>query len=293
MRTRSSLLHKNVYQVTGKPSNKMSFGYFKPKQRPNYPLRARRSVLESKQRRSTMKERRPSVLRSIAHREMLDLRENMKSQIIRNKVVRKNQKLQSFCDHRVFPAFQKDGAGQDMYDIQDTVVEISNRSPNLARSIARNQHLGSTGTIKVSMPETKLKLSRNDLLTSALPEIDYLLRFKRAAFSKAHCPLPTSYSRPVIDEMAPGYKAYSTSASTDVEGLRTMEQKHGRGWMPNPYQDYNPAGEPVFGSDRRSSINFRDHQPLPKDQVNFSIKSSASAANLINRKQFMNLSSFD
>jgi hypothetical protein len=271
----------------------MSFGYFQPKIRPNYPLRARNSLLRSKQRKKQMKTRRPSAIRSIAHRNMLDQRVEKQREVMISRMEKKEMKVQTFCDHKIFPTLVG-GLGGDVYDdLQETVVEISNRSPNLARSITRGNYNHSLCTDELNMPKTKLKLSRNELISSVLPGIDYLLRFKRAAFEKAHCPLPNEYIPSTnLYDVGKASKPYSTSASTDVESLRTEKQKHGRGWMADPYVDSNPNGVATYGNNRTSSINFRNHQPLPSYKKNFTIKSSVSAKELINRKEFMNLSSF-
>ena len=220
-----------------------SFGYFKSKKQPNYSREARNSVLRSRERKKQQKHRRPSVLRSISHRNILDERIERQRNILNAQVQQKHHKLQTYIDHRIFPTLVSENHDSSLIH---SVIHIGDRAKNLARSIARSDYplLGS-GSLgmppPIAMPPPQLRLSRNELLQSALPEIDYLLRFKRAAFEKAHCPFPVEKYVPSKNRYDTGNapQPYSTSASTDVESLRTKDQKHGRGWMAEPYQDCN------------------------------------------------------
>ena len=270
--------------------NDASFGYFKRKKMPNYPNEARKAANRSRDRRSTMNTRRPSVLRSIAHREMLNGRIEREREMVLHNINQKKKRIKIYRDHKCFPGL----VGMPLQG-DEQVVEIHRRPTNLARSLSFGQSpmIGAEdfGTVNVKMAVTKVRLSRNKLLQSALPEIDYLLRFKQAAFEKAHCPLPERYEPKragCFDESRP---MYSTAASTDVESLRKLEDKHGRGWMADPYLDSNPGGVATYGCNKQSSLNFRNHQPLPQDVTNFTLRNSASAQDLIKRKQWMTLSS--
>jgi hypothetical protein len=202
----------------------------------------------------------------------------------------KEKRIKMYNDHKSFPSL----VGVPLIG-EEEVVEIHRRPFNLARSISlgKNPKIGTKefGTINVKMPSTKVRLSRNELLQSALPEIDFLLRFKQAAFEKPHCPLPEKYKPKragCFDESRP---MYSTAASTDVESLRKIEDKHGRGWITDPYMDSHPNGVATVGCSRKSSLNFRNHQPLAKDATNFTVRSHSSAKQLTKRKQWMTLSS--
>ena len=271
----------------------MSFGYFKRKKTPNYPKEARRSAIRSRENQARMKSRRPSALRSIAHRNMLQAKVERKREMQLYAQEIKQRKIKVFVDHKIFPGLIARG------DDNTQVIDIQSRSPNMARSQSATLSSGTLGTIHVTggMPSPKIRLSRNELLESALPGIDYLLRFKRAAFEKAHCPLPEpgNYS-PSKNRYDTGKapKPYSTSASADVESLRKKEEKHGRGWMADPYLDSNPGCVATYGCGREnSSINFRNYQPLDKSngKLDFTCRTSASAKDLIVGKEWMTLSS--
>jgi len=280
----------------------MSFGHFKRTNTPNYPVEARRAAMRSRDRQKTMKSRRPSALRSVAHRAMLDAGHERERDLLLYRQEKKQQKIQTFVDHKIFPGLV------DRTVLSTDVVGIQTRAPNMARSLSLSLNRSRSSTslmlakaataaaatthMMSKMPKPKVRLSRNELLESSLPGIDYLLRFKRAAFQKSHCPLPMEAYVPSKNRYDTGKasKPYSTSASADVESLRTLEQKHGRGWVSDPYLDSNPNGVATYGCGRQSSLNFRNHQPVA-DGEDFIIRTSQSAQDLTARKQWITLSS--
>ena len=137
-------------------------------------------------------------------------------------------------------------------------------------------------SLRVKMKQPLVRLSRNELLQSVLPDVNFMARFKRLAFEKAHC--PPSAKIALFNPAATGKPAYSTAASTDVESLRKEEEKHGRGWVADPYQDPGLY----------TNMNFRGYEPgyvREDDGARFILRKRASAGDLWHRKQFMTLSS--
>ena len=113
-----------------------------------------------------------------------------------------------------------------------------------------------------------------------MDEIDFLVKFKKLAFQKDHRPRAHRCFDPRKDRQ--NRPDFSLGACNDAERFRTLEQKHGRGWVSDPYQDPNNnfrgyVAGPVKGADGQ--------------MANFSVRSASVAKESLKRKQFMTLSS--
>ncbi len=264
----------------------------------NAEKRIRRGKQAREQRRAMMRRRRPSLVKTTNHRRMLDLGVDRRREVNKERYKARIEKVNNFCDVRAFPGLvdlaQPVDASvvgvrakpQTLLSALNTVTKASSQNHLSLPSETVNTQMGwasascSNLGVRSRMKQPAVRLSRNDLISSSLGEINFLLQFKRLAFEKAHCPPAPRNFNPRKDRQT--RPDFSLGASVDAERFRTIDQKHGRGWVPDPYQDKVP--------------NFRGYQAgkvkgASGDLQNFTVRNPSGAKESLKRKQFMTLSS--
>lgn len=264
----------------------------------NAAKRIRRTEDERARARAKMRQRRPSLVKTTNHRSMLDLGVEQRREVNKDRYKKRIDKVNNFCDVRAFP-----GLVDLEQPLDASVVGVRTKPPTLLSALntvtraSSQNHLSlpsetvnaqmgwasascSNLAVRSRMKKPAVRLSRNDLISSSLGDINFLLQFKRLAFAKAHCPPAPRNFNPRKDKQTRA--DFSLGASVDAERFRTIDQKHGRGWVADPFQDKVP--------------NFRGYQAgkvkgASGKLENFTVRNPSGAKEKLKRKQFMTLSS--
>jgi hypothetical protein len=264
----------------------------------NAAKRIRRTEDARARARAMMRRRRPSLVKTTNHRSMLDLGVERRRKVNKDRYKKRIEKVNNFCDVRAFP-----GLVDLVQPLDASVVGVRTKPPTLLSALntvtraSSQNHLSlpsetvnaqmgwasascSNLAVRSRMKKPAVRLSRNDLISSSLGDINFLLQFKRLAFEKAHCPPAPRNFNPRKDKQTRA--DFSLGASVDAERFRTIDQKHGRGWVADPFQDKVP--------------NFRGYQAgkvkgASGELQNFTVRNPSGAKEKLKRKQFMTLSS--